>query len=109
VNVLYAWEKGHNTSGVGPGLLRKLKIAVPEKNEHGCILKEMENSLPASAIAAWKEQVELWESDNERTNPFEVTVKSELPRVSGSRYLMSSSLLSDNTARCPSRISSTGS
>jgi len=50
------------SSNLGPGLLCKLKIAVPEKNEHGCILEEMERALPASAVVVWRAQVELWES-----------------------------------------------
>ena len=66
-----------NACILGPGLLRKLKIAVPEKDEHGWVLREMEGSLPAAAVATWKAQVELWEIDGKKTNPFVVTVKSQ--------------------------------
>jgi hypothetical protein len=61
---------------LGPGLLQKLKITMPEKDEHTWVLQEMEKLLPASAVSVWRDQVKLWESDNEQINPFMVTVKS---------------------------------
>jgi hypothetical protein len=66
-----------NARILGPGLLRKLKIAIPEKDKHGWVLREMEGSLPAAAVATWKAQVELWEIDGKKMNPFVVTGKSQ--------------------------------
>jgi hypothetical protein len=74
--MIYTYEFKFLCLNTGPGLLRKLKIAVPAKNEHEWVLREMENSLPVSAVAMWREQVEQWERDNKQTNPFVVTVKS---------------------------------
>ncbi|KAF8449453.1 hypothetical protein L210DRAFT_3609687 [Boletus edulis BED1] len=59
----------------GESLLSKLKEAVPERNEHQEDLREFESSLAQQykeQLAKWKEDVEAWEADMSKPNPFEV-------------------------------------
>ena len=62
----------------GESLLRKLIEAVPERNEHQDDLREFESSLSAryaTQLAQWKKDMEEWENDMTKPNPFEI--KSE--------------------------------
>ncbi|KAF8449520.1 hypothetical protein L210DRAFT_3641113 [Boletus edulis BED1] len=59
----------------GESLLSKLKEAVPERNEHQEDLREFESSLVQQykeQLVKWKEDVEAWEADMSKPNPFEV-------------------------------------
>ena len=99
-----------NVFDVGPGLLWKLKIAVPEKDKHTWVLHAMENSLPTSSIAAWENQVDLWECDNGNSNPLVVTLKNELSmiHISITSIIPLVFLTSGNAAWCLSCISLRG-
>ena len=60
---------------IGASILRKIIEAIPERNEHEEDLREFERSLSAhyaKELARWKEDVEAWEQDMSRPNPFEV-------------------------------------
>jgi len=52
-----------------------VKEAIPERNDHQQDFEELTRSLmlkfPAQ-LALWKQQVEEWESDSTKPNPFEV-------------------------------------
>jgi hypothetical protein len=54
----------------GASLLRKIKAAVPERNEHVHSFRELTESLPNS-VSKWRECVEAWERDPTKKNPFE--------------------------------------
>jgi hypothetical protein len=51
--------------------LRRIKAAVPERNEHVSTFQELTNSLPRGSVAEWKESVEAWERGSVKKNPFE--------------------------------------
>ncbi|KAI5999770.1 hypothetical protein F5J12DRAFT_906675 [Pisolithus orientalis] len=64
---------------MGPGhctsLLRKVKEAIPEHNDHQCDFEELTWLLKLKfpeQLALWKQQVEDWEADLTKPNPFEV-------------------------------------
>ncbi|KAF9231579.1 hypothetical protein BU15DRAFT_90871 [Melanogaster broomeanus] len=66
------WKK---RIGLGETILRKIIEAIPERNEHKEDLYEFEKSLSAryaKELAKWKTEVEAWEHDRSRPNPFEV-------------------------------------
>ncbi|KAF8442225.1 hypothetical protein L210DRAFT_3397494 [Boletus edulis BED1] len=70
------WKK---LIGLGESILRKLKEAVPERNEHQEDLLEFERSLEArygEQLARWRADVEAWEKDMSKPNLFEVKSKS---------------------------------
>ncbi|RDX48568.1 hypothetical protein OH76DRAFT_1456274 [Lentinus brumalis] len=54
-------------------LLEKMKLAVPQRNEHVSAFKQYNDALPAEHTALWTEQVEAWEADLTQPNPFLVT------------------------------------
>ena len=62
---------------LGAGLLRKIKNAIPDRNEHVRDFLQFSESLLASSVLQWSEMVEYWEKDNTQLNPFAPTVKSE--------------------------------
>lgn len=62
---------------LGPTLLRKLKLAVPERNQQLWALEQMEISLPTKSVMEWHKAVELWEEDSSAMNPFINTQKSK--------------------------------
>ena len=55
----------------GLSLLRRLKAAVPERNEHVNAFQELTGSLPKESLTEWKASVEAWEQDGTKKNPFE--------------------------------------
>lgn len=57
--------------------MRKLRNAIPCRAEHVNDFFEFSDSIPASSIIEWTTMVEKWESNNEETNLFVPTVKSE--------------------------------
>jgi hypothetical protein len=54
----------------GASLLCKITVAVPEWNEHLYAFHELTKSLPNSTTE-WKDDVEAWEKDKTKPNPFE--------------------------------------
>ncbi|KAH7917830.1 hypothetical protein BV22DRAFT_1108497 [Leucogyrophana mollusca] len=70
------WKK---VVGLGPTLLRKIAEAIPERNEHQDDLHELEGSLETKypeLLAKWRREIEEWEEDSTRPNPFEVKVQT---------------------------------
>ncbi|KAI5992012.1 hypothetical protein F5J12DRAFT_907442 [Pisolithus orientalis] len=66
------WKK---LIGLGTSLLRKVKEAIPEHNDHQHDFEELTQSLKLKfpeQLALWKQQVEDWEADSTKPNPFEV-------------------------------------
>ncbi|KIM62429.1 hypothetical protein SCLCIDRAFT_24966 [Scleroderma citrinum Foug A] len=68
-----------STKEMGPGhcpsILKKIKEAIPEHNDHQQDFEELTRSLMLKfplQLALWKQQVEEWESDSTKPNPFEV-------------------------------------
>jgi hypothetical protein len=79
LHVILARSYGNLCSelSLGASLLRKLKVAVPERNNHVVDYELFSESLPASSVLEWTDAVEAWEKDNSETNPYVATVKSE--------------------------------
>jgi len=66
---------GEPNTFVGPSILRRIKEAIPEHNDHLEDFEELMHSLSVkfpNQVAMWKRQVEEWESDSTKLNPFEV-------------------------------------
>ncbi|KAI6009436.1 hypothetical protein F5J12DRAFT_905029 [Pisolithus orientalis] len=66
------WKK---LIGLGASLLRKVKEAIPECNDHQRDFEELTWSLKLKfpeQLTLWKQQVEDWEADSTKPNPFEV-------------------------------------
>jgi hypothetical protein len=61
----------------GATLLRKIKEAGADRAEYTFQHKQLESSLPTNALKQWQEEVEAWERDLSRPNPFEQTVTSQ--------------------------------
>ena len=65
-----------NTSCVvGPSILKKIREAVSERDEHQGDFEELTRSLELKfpeQLVLWKQQVEDWEADSTKYNPFEV-------------------------------------
>ena len=60
---------------IGSSILRKIKEAIPERNEHQGDFEELTQSLEhkfPEQLVKWKRQVEEWEADSTKPNPFEV-------------------------------------
>ncbi|KIM66480.1 hypothetical protein SCLCIDRAFT_21951 [Scleroderma citrinum Foug A] len=60
---------------LGPSILRRIKEAIPERNDHLEDFEELTRSLGVkfpNQVAKWKRQVEEWESDSMKPNPFEI-------------------------------------
>jgi hypothetical protein len=64
----------------GTTLLRKLKEASPEANDHTEALEDFEASLhnASNDIISWKAEVQLWEADNTNPNPYKSRVSGTL-------------------------------
>ncbi|KAG1878131.1 hypothetical protein DFJ58DRAFT_712725 [Suillus subalutaceus] len=63
-------------ANLGISLLRKLKAAIPERDQHQCDFHELNETLIAERmeeVAIWKQGVEKWEADMSATNPFSPT------------------------------------
>ncbi|KIK33966.1 hypothetical protein CY34DRAFT_98770, partial [Suillus luteus UH-Slu-Lm8-n1] len=65
------WKK---TTMLGRTLLRKLKEAATAARAHREELAELEGAIDASTLALWRVDVEAWEEDNTKPNPFESRV-----------------------------------
>ncbi|KAF7972344.1 hypothetical protein HWV62_18114 [Athelia sp. TMB] len=62
--------------GLGRLLLKKLKVAVPSRDEHVQDFEEFTASLSASSILLWLDMVENWEKDSTLPNPFVAVTKT---------------------------------
>jgi len=65
----------------GPSILRKIKEAIPECNDHQCDFEELTHSLKhkfPEQLALWIQQIEAWEMDPSSPNLFEVKSNGEL-------------------------------
>ncbi|KAF8833339.1 hypothetical protein BDN67DRAFT_1017670 [Paxillus ammoniavirescens] len=66
---------GKKVIALGPMLLKKISEAVPERNDHQEDFIELDNSLAAKypeQLSQWKQQVEDWEANATKPNPFEI-------------------------------------
>ncbi|KAH7909550.1 hypothetical protein BJ138DRAFT_1197507 [Hygrophoropsis aurantiaca] len=61
------WKK---VVGLGASLLRKMKEAVSERREHRASLEELESTLSANHLAQYTSEMEAWEADRTKRNPF---------------------------------------
>jgi hypothetical protein len=61
-------------------LLRKIKEAVAESNDHKFLHHQFVLGLPADSVRRWEEQLAEWEEDHSKQNPFEKVFKS-MPSV----------------------------
>lgn len=62
--------------------LRKLKEAVRERLDHGLAFSEFSVALPASGPTQWLTEVEAWEEDGTKPNPFVSTLPGTFVRSS---------------------------
>ena len=63
------------TPYAGPSILRRIKEAIPKCNDHLQDFEELTRSLGdkfPNQVVMWKWQVEEWENDSMKPNPFEV-------------------------------------
>lgn len=67
-------------------LLRKVKAAVPEREVHATLLREFEERLPEAATKLWRKQLNAWEGDRSKLNPFKPQRKGELIPLHTSMY-----------------------
>ncbi|KAG6371368.1 hypothetical protein JVT61DRAFT_9576 [Boletus reticuloceps] len=61
----------------GPMILCKIQEAIPEQNEHRGDFAELTESLSSKypdLVSSWEQQVQEWEYDMTKPNPFEVKV-----------------------------------
>ena len=61
---------------LGATLLRKIKEAGADKAEYRFQHEQLESSLPIDVLKQWKKEVEAWERDPSKPNPFEQMVTS---------------------------------
>jgi hypothetical protein len=54
----------------GDSLLRKIKAAIPERDEHLHQFQELTDAVQGS-VAEWQTSIKAWEKDPTRWNPFE--------------------------------------
>ncbi|KAG1741401.1 hypothetical protein EDD22DRAFT_786709, partial [Suillus occidentalis] len=69
----FNWKKLTN---LGESLLRKLKVAIPEHDQHQRDFHKFDNTLIAERpeeVSRWKIAIEEWEADMSMTNPFGAT------------------------------------
>ena len=67
-------------SVVGTTILSKIQEAVPERNDHCEDFVKLTESLTSKypdLISTWEHEVQEWESDPTKPNPFEVKSHSE--------------------------------
>jgi hypothetical protein len=60
--------------------LRKIKEAIPMREEHDYNLQQLESVIDMRTLKRWKVEVEAWESDSTKPNPFEPRGKGKHPR-----------------------------
>jgi hypothetical protein len=61
----------------GRSLLNKLKAAIPEHRAQRDILDKLEEVLDSSNLSIWRTEVEAWELDSTKQNPFRPRVRGE--------------------------------
>ncbi|KAF8868419.1 hypothetical protein BD779DRAFT_1460905 [Infundibulicybe gibba] len=66
------WRK---TTEIGLSLLRKLSTAIPERNDRKFLHNQFEVGLDPDAVARWKIELEAWEQDHSKPNPYNPRVK----------------------------------
>jgi hypothetical protein len=66
-----------NPFNLGKTIAHKLKAALPECLEYTNDLYKFEAALDPTQLASWKHDIEAWESDHSKPNPFELKVTSE--------------------------------
>ena len=57
-------------------MLRKIKEAVTECNDHKFLHEQFVLGLPEASVRMWEGALSLWEEDHSNPNPFEKTFKS---------------------------------
>jgi hypothetical protein len=57
-------------------LLKKIKEAVAESNDHKSLHRQFVLGLPEDSAKRWEEELEKWEQDHMNPNPFEKKFKS---------------------------------
>jgi hypothetical protein len=57
-------------------LLRKIKEAVVESNDHKFLHHQFVLGLPEASVKKWEEELSKWEEDHSNPNPFEKRFKS---------------------------------
>ncbi|KAF8877970.1 hypothetical protein BD779DRAFT_1677037 [Infundibulicybe gibba] len=62
------WKK---TSLMGMSLLRKIKVAVKERNDRRFLHNQFEAGLPDDDVKQWKIELDAWELDHSSPNPYE--------------------------------------
>ncbi|KAG1779216.1 hypothetical protein EV702DRAFT_1216574 [Suillus placidus] len=70
------WKK---VVGLGSTMLRKMKDALPERENHHEAFEDLDDGLRgeySAALEQWREQVEAWERDAAQPNPFERKAES---------------------------------
>lgn len=53
--------------------MRKLKEAIPQRDQHISDLADFEEAIPAESLTAWRVMVESWEADRSKAHPFDLT------------------------------------
>ena len=71
-----------NEAYTGLSLLRKIKEALPQRAEHVHNFNQLESVIDPSQLATWRAEIEAWETDNSKPNPFEPREKCELYHTS---------------------------
>ncbi|KAH7906698.1 hypothetical protein BJ138DRAFT_1219360 [Hygrophoropsis aurantiaca] len=77
------WKK---VVALGKTILRKIKEGITERNKHCADLVDLERAIPADSLARWKQDIEEWENDQTKRNPFDrridkTAVRLELART----------------------------
>ena len=65
-------------SYTGLSLLRKIKEALPQHTEHAYNLQQLESVIESSQLEMWRAEIETWETDNSKPNPFEPREKHKM-------------------------------
>ena len=58
--------------------MRKVKEAVPARDEHVLAFEEFNAALPEASTKEWTACVEAWEQDRTKPNPFHAELTSKL-------------------------------
>ncbi|KAG6809667.1 hypothetical protein H0H92_015232, partial [Tricholoma furcatifolium] len=64
----YNWRK---VIGMGPTLFRKARAAASEMTDHTIVHLEFSATLPKESVRKWTEEVETWEKDPTKPNPYD--------------------------------------
>jgi hypothetical protein len=55
---------------IAASLMQKLCIAIDERNQQVACFNEIKNSIKKDTVKGFKEQVEAWEKDPSKPNPY---------------------------------------